>query len=215
MSQYRKTHPDHDSKGHHWDRAWSRDEALATLEAPDRARYLDPIAFWNRVGVAEGATVVDVGSGTGFFARPAARMVGPRGHVYAVDISRELSVHLSQRSQAEGLRQLEAVTSTARAIPLSSAIADVVLLATVLHDISPSTITEAVRLLRPTGVLVDVDWNASVRTIGPPLEIRLSTEAAADLLARHGLRVVDSWIPGPYHYALKLVRAAPPSPASR
>jgi SAM-dependent methyltransferase len=127
--------------------------------------------------------------------------------VYAVDISRELVDYIASRSREEHLPQLATVESTVATIPLPSGIADVVLLATVLHDISASTVAEAVRLLRPSGRLIDLDWKKVDEPVGPPLTIRLSPAEATVLLAHHGLHVVDSWDPGPAHYALALSRA--------
>lgn len=194
---------------HARDRPWSRQEAIDTLEAVDRVGVLDPVSFWDRAGLRPGASVVDAGSGTGYFAVPAARKVGIEGHVYAVDISRELVDYIAGRSRDGHLPQLAAVESTVDTIPLPSGIADVVLLATVLHDISSATVAEAVRLLRPSGRLIDLDWRKVDQPEGPPLEIRLSPSEATALLAHHGLRGVDSWEPGPLHYALVFSKTAP------
>lgn len=191
---------------HPRDRPWSREEALTTLEAPERRKTLDPVAFWEKVGLQPESTVVDVGSGSGYFALPAARAVGVAGHVYAVDLSPELVEYIANRSRDEHLPQLAAVQSTVDTIPLPSGIADAVLLATVLHDISAATISEAVRLLRPSGQLIDLDWKKEETPGGPPLAVRLTVKEASTLLAEHGLRVVDSWEAGPYHYALRLER---------
>lgn len=201
-----------ESSGHHGhppDRPWTREDAVAALDDPDRARTLDPQAFWDHVQLKPGQSVVDVGSGTGFFALPAARMVGVQGHVYAVDISPELVELVAVRSRDEHLPQLASVESTPKNIPLPSAIADIVLLATVLHDVSSSTLAEAVRLLRPGGKLIDLDWKKEASGPGPPLEIRLSVSQATDLLSSHGLVVRETWEPGPYHYALIATRPPP------
>lgn len=200
---------------HYYDRPWSRDEAVELLEAPERVESLDPVAFWKRAGLTPGATVVDVGSGTGYFAVPAARAVGFAGHVYAVDISRELVDYITGRAREDHLPQLAAVESSTNTIPLPSGIADVVLLATVLHDISSATVSEAIRLMRPSGRLIDVDWRKNAGPDGPPEVLRLSPEEATGLLSRHGLTVVDSWEPGPSHYALALARSmGGPGPAA-
>lgn len=201
----------HDPTDHPRDRPWTREEAVETLEAPDRARALDPVALWQRAGLPPGATVVDVGSGTGFFALPAARLVGLGGHVYAVDISRELVEYIAVRSRDEHLPQLATVESTVDTIPLPSGIADFVLLATVLHDISSSTVSEAVRVLRPGGRLVNLDWKKVEGPSGPPLAIRLSPSEASELLAGHGLTLVDSWDVGTDHYVLVFERSPLPS----
>jgi ubiquinone/menaquinone biosynthesis C-methylase UbiE len=168
-------------------------------------------AFWRRVGLARGAVVADVGAGAGRFAFPAAERVGPSGRVYAVEISAELVAWLREEAGRRSVAHLAAVRSTPQRIPLEDGIADIVLLANVLHDVSDRTVQEAVRLLGEGGSFVNLDWKKGGSAAGPPAEIRLAPEQAARRLAEHGLRTVDSWEPGPYHYAARFVRrgAAP------
>jgi ubiquinone/menaquinone biosynthesis C-methylase UbiE len=195
-------------------RAWTRKEALGALEAPERRQSQDPEALWTRVGLKPGATVVDVGAGTGFFAVVAARRVGPEGRVYAVDLSEELVELLRERRDRESLPQLQPLRNTLTSIPLPSGVADVVLLANVLHDIPVSTLSEAVRLLKPRGRFVNVDWKKEETPGGPPLEIRLTPDEAEQLLEKHGLQAVERWEYGPWHYALVLKRSLSPDPSS-
>lgn len=197
-------HPPTHDHGHLAKRAWTREEAIQALDAPGRRETQDPEALWTRVGLESGATVVDVGAGTAFFAIPAARRVGPQGRVYAVEVSEELIDLLRERRGTEDLPQLLPIQSTLSTIPLESGIADVVLLANVLHDIPPSTLSEAVRLLKPHGRLVNVDWKKLESPGGPPFEIRLSLPEAEELLGRHGLATIDRWDFGPWHYGLIL-----------
>lgn len=197
--------------GHHAGGAWTRAEAVAVLEGPERRETQDPEALWSRAGLKEGETVVDVGAGTGYFAVPAARRVGASGRVYAVDLSAELVAFLSERRERDALPQLVPVQSTLESIPLESAIADVVLLANVLHDIPRSTLIEAIRLLKPDGHLINVDWKKGPTPAGPPFEIRLAPEEAAGLLEREGLEVTARFDFGPWHYGLLLRRSPRPS----
>ena len=185
---------------------WSHTEVIARLEAPERARTQDPDLLWDRVGVSTGAIVADVGAGPGFFAVPAARRVGAAGRVYAIDASPAMIARLRERRERDRLPQLRPVRSTSRHIPLRSGVADVVLLANVLHDIPDATLAEAVRLLRPEGRLVNVDWKRSRTPYGPPIELRLSPRAAERRLASFGLRTIDRWTFGPWHYGLVLTR---------
>lgn len=196
-------------------RAWTREEALRVLEAPDRKETQDPEALWSRVGLRPGETVVDVGAGTGFFSVAAARRVGPDGRVFAVDLSAELVELLRTRRDREALAPLMPVLSDVSAIPLKSSIADIVLLANVLHDFPPSTVSEAVRLLKPDGRLVNIDWKKEETPGGPPYGIRLSPDEAAAVLRTHGLHAVERWPFGPWHYGLVTRRSGPASPGGK
>jgi ubiquinone/menaquinone biosynthesis C-methylase UbiE len=181
---------------------------VAVLEAPERRREQDPEGLWERIGLRPGDVVVDVGAGSGYFAIPAARRVGPQGRVYAVDLSVELVELVRERARSAGLVQLEARASSLEHIPLPDGLADLVLLANVLHDIPPSTVGEAVRLLRPGGRLIDLDWKKEPGASGPPESVRLSPSEAEHRLAGHGLRVVERWEDGEHHYGLLLSRRA-------
>jgi len=188
---------------------WSRAEAVACLDSSDRRASQDPDQLWRRVGLKPGDTVVDVGAGTGYYTFPAASRVGPEGRVYAVDISPDLVNLVRERAAERALSNVIPVLSTRTRIPVEDAVADVALLANVLHGIPPKTVDEAVRLLRPGGLLVNVDWKKETTPGGPPVDHRLSPAEAASALAARGLLPVDSFDLGPYHYVLVLQRPRP------
>ncbi len=176
------------------------------LESPERRKTEDPDALWDRAGLRPGETVVEVGAGSGYFAVPAALRVGRDGRVNAVDVSLDLVQYVRERAASEALPQLVGVQSTETSIPLESGIADVVLLANVLHDIPDSTLAEAVRLLKQSGRFVNVDWRKAETPFGPPYEIRLTPEQAASRIQRQGLRRRAVWEFGPWHYGLTFAR---------
>src|SRR5688572_29717749 len=101
-----------------------------------RREHLDPDAFWRRVGLRRGQTVVDVGAGIGYFALPAARRVGPAGHVYACDVSPDMVRHMEREANKAGLGHLEPCRSAECRLPLPSHSADLVLAAFVLHEVA-------------------------------------------------------------------------------
>ena len=179
---------------------WTRDEAIALLESPERLESEDAQLLWRRVGLRSGMTVVDVGAGTGYYALPACAAVGPTGKVYAVDVSGPLIELLRERSAR--YPNLTPVRSRPNRVPLPDAIADRVLLANLVHGVPPATIVEAVRLLRPGGRLVDVDWRKEPTLGGPPVEFRLSESEASRVLQRYGLEVVARSSLGPAHYVV-------------
>jgi len=189
--------------------AWTRDEAVRTLDAPERRASQDPFRLWNRVGLKAGDTVVDVGAGTGFYSFPAASLVGSTGRVYAVDVSEELVDLMQERATRDKADNLTSILSTPGHIPIEDAVADVALLANVLHGIPPATVDETVRLLRPGGRLVNVDWKKVATPEGPPVHHRLSEAEASSTLSSRGVTLVDSFDLGPYHYVLVFQRPRP------
>jgi ubiquinone/menaquinone biosynthesis C-methylase UbiE len=55
--------------------------------------------------VRPGSTVIDVGAGMGFFSIPLARLVGPAGHVTAIDIQAKMLAALARRAQKCGVSE--------------------------------------------------------------------------------------------------------------
>jgi ubiquinone/menaquinone biosynthesis C-methylase UbiE len=72
-------------------------------------------SFWDRfgtrtverLGLQPGMRVLDVCSGSGASAIPAAEAVGPTGHVVAIDIADELLARLRAKAELRGLGQLD------------------------------------------------------------------------------------------------------------
>jgi ubiquinone/menaquinone biosynthesis C-methylase UbiE len=168
-----------------------------------------PERLWARLGLRRGETVVDVGAGSGFYSFPAAARVGPTGHVFAVDVSSDLVELLRSRADEKKVGNLEAVLSTATRIPLEDAVADVAILANLLHGIPSRTVDETIRVLRPGGKLVNVDWKKEPSEGGPAVRHRLSATMARRVLTSHGLAHVDSFDLGPSHYAQVFERPRP------
>lgn len=174
------------------------------LEHPDRLRLLPPRDLLTRAGLREGMVVADVGCGPGFFTLPAAQLAGPAGRVYAIDIRREMLEAVADKARDAGLPNIETVPAEESGIPLSDGVAQVVLLAFVLHEaVDPATFTrEVARILAPGGNLLLLEWKKEEMPAGPPVRDRIAPEEAAMRLTRAGLRIVDRFEPNAYHYGL-------------
>jgi ubiquinone/menaquinone biosynthesis C-methylase UbiE len=53
--------------------------------------------------VGEGETVLDIGCGMGYFSVPLARLVGPAGQVYAVDLQEKMLAGVARRAERAGM----------------------------------------------------------------------------------------------------------------
>jgi FkbM family methyltransferase len=68
----------------------------------------------NALELKMGDTVADVGAGTGYFALPMAKLVGPTGTVHAVDVQPEMLEILRRKLSDPRLANVECWTGEAR-----------------------------------------------------------------------------------------------------
>ena len=104
--------------------------------------------------VREGQTFLDYGCGTGSFTIPAARIVGTKGKVYALDyFPRQLEI-VEEQSIKEGLTNVETILSD-RNTGLPDECIDVIWMCDVLHEVKErrAVLEELYRVLRREGVL--------------------------------------------------------------
>jgi ubiquinone/menaquinone biosynthesis C-methylase UbiE len=151
-----------------------------------------------------GFTFIDVGCGNGFFALPAARLVGDKGKVYGIDANAEAIGMLKKTAMKEGLRNLNLKVGEAEKTVLCEACADIVFFGIVLHDFTDAArvLANAKRMLNSTGRLVDLDWKKEPMNFGPPLRIRFNEEKAVSLIQAAGFKINSVKDAGPYHYMI-------------
>ena len=104
----------------------------------------------HRAGIAVGTRLLDVGTGTGVIAREAMDLVGPDGHVTAIDPSR-LMLDAASRRGVSDVR-----IGTAEAVPCDDSEYDMVTMGYALRHVDDLTalFRELLRVLRPGGVLL-------------------------------------------------------------
>ena len=80
---------------------------LGLLEGPDREAWQKPDEIMDALGIADGASVADIGPGAGWFTIRLARRVGPNGRVYATDVQPQMLEAVRRRVAREGLLNVE------------------------------------------------------------------------------------------------------------
>ncbi len=148
-----------------------------------------------------GQIVADVGCGPGFFTLPAARMVGPTGLVYAVDVEPTMLNLVRARATAENLHHIEIRPSHRDRIPLDDATADLTICALLLHDVDdrPGLVRELIRITRRNGRIAVVEW---VPDPDDPRPNRLHPQETASLFAHSGYPVRETSPLGTRQYLL-------------
>ena len=76
-----------------------------TFDNPFRRIFHDPVEILSAY-VRKGDTVIDIGPGMGYFTIPLAQLVGPSGHVTAIDIQPKMLSALISRAQQKGVSEI-------------------------------------------------------------------------------------------------------------
>ncbi len=170
----------------------------------ERKKWMDPEAILEDIGLEPGTAFADLGCGEGFFALPAARMVGETGHVYAMDINPEAVERLAETATEEGLANISVMTGAGEDDIFCEACADVVFLGVVFHEFHDASLAlrNARAMLRPGGRLIDLDWKKKPTEKGPPLEERVDEDMAVRLISKAGFKVETVKDMGPWHYLI-------------
>jgi len=125
-----------------------------------------PVNILETEGVSKGMTVLDFGCGPGGFALAAARITGPGGLVYAVDIHPLALDAIRRKAPKAGGGNLRAIHADGMdAIPAESV--DIALLYDVLHDLdSPvAALSELCRVMKREAVLSVRDHCLDTKTL--------------------------------------------------
>ncbi|MCB2193810.1 MAG: class I SAM-dependent methyltransferase [Deltaproteobacteria bacterium] len=152
----------------------------------------DPEHLWRVLGLDFGTRLADLGCGPGEYALEAARRVGPQGHVWALDKDGHTLEALAKVAQARGLNNLTTLTADLRQpLPLDDAVADICLLAMMLHTIKftlaeGGLFREVRRILRRGGRMAVINFSMADFSFGPPPHLRITPEELDELVLPHG-----------------------------
>lgn len=138
-----------------------------------------PLAFWDRygrgtiarLGLHAGASVLDVCSGTGASAIPAAQAAGPGGRVVAVDVADQLLARGREKALAAGLRNVDFRRGDMTALDLPAGTFDAVVCVFGIFFVPdmPAQVAALRRLVKPGGQLAITTWGPDM--FGPGYEI--------------------------------------------
>jgi len=117
--------------------------------------FKDPHKALNAAGIKPGQKVLEVGCGPGFFTIPAARMVGPKGSICALDMSPSAIERVQQKIERAGATNVETLLSDAARTGLPDESFDLIFLFGLDHAKGDmrGIMAEMHRLLKPGGVL--------------------------------------------------------------
>ncbi len=135
---------------------------LSLVEAVRRRRS-PPEERLKEAGVERGMTVADVGAGYGFFAFPAAAIVGAGGLVYAVEPDPKRAGEMEERARANGTHNLVVLVRNAEDVPeIGKGSVDVAISMSSFHHFADSgkALAELRRIVKPGGLVYIWDVKA-------------------------------------------------------
>ncbi len=174
-----------------------------SLDEATRRSWYNPEAIIGKK-LHSGMVFIDIGCGDGFFSILAAKKVGEKGKVFAVDIDAQAIEKLKNKATSENLTNITAKAGRAEDTVFCKQCADIIFYSMDLHDFNDplKVLQNAKQMIKPQGTLIDLDWKKITMPFGPPVSIRFSEEKASGLITLAGFRVTNTKEVGPYHYAL-------------
>ena len=126
-----------------------------TLRNPLRGLIHPVRRTLERAHVEPGATVLEVGPGTGYFSVETSGMIGGGGRLLCLDIQRPMLAELAEHLREAGVINADLLLGDATSLPLADDSVDSAYLVAVLGEIPdrPQALQELRRVLRREGVL--------------------------------------------------------------
>jgi len=154
------------------------------LERTERESEESPTRAVALLGLKPGMTVCDLGAGTGYYAVRMARLVGPEGRVYAVDIQPRMLELLDKRLASAGIKNVLPTLGAESETNLPPGSQDMIVLVDVYHEFSkPQEMLRTIKTaLKDTGRLVLLEFRKEDRSVPIRLEHKMSlAEVKAEL----------------------------------
>jgi len=114
-----------------------------------------PRRHLEKIPLKEGMTVADYGCGPGRYTLPVAKLVGPKGKVFAIDIQPLAISTVKEKAAHESLTNIEAILVDSYGTGIQNSSIDLVLLVDTFHQIGDhgALLQELHRILRQNGTL--------------------------------------------------------------
>jgi ubiquinone/menaquinone biosynthesis C-methylase UbiE len=169
---------------------------------------IDKKRFISLLDLPPNSIFLDLACGTGRYSIEISKIPGAEHKIYAIDLWAEGIEVLNTLIKDQGITNIHTIVADiSKKIPIETAVADVCLLATTLHDLSKeaqdSTIKEVHRVLKPGGFLLIVEFKKIDKGPGPPINIRLEEDEVNEFVAKYGFAKNTSDEIGAFNYLIR------------
>ena len=169
------------------------------LERSEREEEEAPDVALNAIKIPKGASVADIGAGSGYLTVRLAARVGATGRVFANDVQPQMLNMLARRLSNSRITNVTLIEGTLDDPKLPAASVDLVLMVDVYHELSqPQAMLRHLReSLKPGGRLVLLEYRKEDPTVPIKPEHKMSVAEAKMEVEAEGfiLQKVDEVLP--------------------
>jgi len=169
--------------------------------------FTNPDNNVSQFGLMEGQDVAVFGSGAGGHSFAAYRAMKGTGRVYAIDVRQEMLDRLKSDARENGAGGIQTVLGNVERVGgtgLRDQSVDAVIIPNTMfsYDDREGVLKEALRLLKPGGRMLLVDWSGSFSSMGPSPDHLFGSFAAEELAQKVGFIYEDKISAGDQHYGI-------------
>src|SRR3989338_371880 len=179
--------------------------------SPPAGGFAHPKRNVGALDIEPGMHIADFGSGSGAYTLAIAERMEGAGHVYAIDIQKDLLRRTANEAARRGLKNVNVLWADVEephGSKLSNGIMDIVLISNLLFQVSDkhALFSEARRIMKSVGRLAVIDWSGSSssggQSLGPVKEDIVKKDAAIELAGKVGFKLCREFNAGAHHYGL-------------
>ena len=174
--------------------------------------FLHPNFTVDQFDLQEGMQVADFGCGSGHLTIIMAGKVGSKEKIHALDVMPNALDSVKVRARDGNLENIETIRTNLEIMGASSLAdnsQDMVLMANILFQSNQkeNIIKEGIRVLKPGGKLIVIDWKKGVSGFGLPNEIGSDPVEVQNMAERNGLTFERNLNVGDLRFGMVLGKA--------
>lgn len=160
-----------------------------------------------KLGLREGMRVADFGAGTGAYSLAASKCVGHTGHIFAIEVQKDLLKRFESEIKDGGFSNIECIwgdIEKKNGTKMADGTMDAVVISNVLFQVEYKLglIDEAKRILKKGGKVLLVDWVESFGGMGPSQMSIITPDVAIDLFTKRGFKLLEKITTSEHHYGI-------------